>query len=288
MGPSRERSCRPFILVANMRLPTVDTQKTRTRGRRTDERTQGTGIRPAAGSTPAAAARDHRPARIPHAQPGCRPRPGRRRGRGEERHRIGLRRRPPADADVLSVDPGPSSRHPGGEREVPRHQLPDRAGRGLRHRALRRRGQEQGKHLGRLCRPDAVRRNVGDDQGRRHRAVGQLHPEGRDRRHHPLDPRGVHDRRQALWLAVPARRDRNRLAFGPDEQGRPGRCGARDLGRLPGRRQEDRRFQGRALGRHVRFAWLALAGADHAQHEHQGLHVRRACSTSPANPRSRR
>ena len=26
-------------------------------------------------------------------------------------------------------------------------------------------------------------------------------------------------------------------------QGRPARCGARDLGRLPGRRQEDRRFQ---------------------------------------------
>ena len=101
--------------------------------------------------------------------------------------------------------------------QVPRHQLPDRAGRGLRHRALRRRGQEQGKHLGRLCRPDAVRRNVGDDRGRRHRALGQLHPEGRARRHHPVDPRGEHDRRQALWLAVPARRDRHGLAFGPDD-----------------------------------------------------------------------
>ena len=78
------------------------------------------------------------------------------------------------------------------------------------------------KHLGRLCRPDAVRRNVGDDQGRRHRAVGQLHPEGRDRRHHSVDPRGMHDRRQALWLAVPSRRDRHGLALGPHDQGR--RC----------------------------------------------------------------
>ena len=121
-----------------------------------------------------------------------------------------------ADADLLSVDRGPASRHPGGEREVPGPQLPDRAGRGFRHRALRGRGQKQGKHLGRLCRPDAVRRNVGDDQGRRHRAVGQLHPEGRARRHHPVDPRGVHDRRQALRLALPARRDRQGLAFGPD------------------------------------------------------------------------
>ena len=128
--------------------------------------------------------------------------------RGEDRHRLGLRAGPSADADLLSVDRGPSSRHPGGEREVPGHQLPDRAGRGFRHRALRRRGEEQGKHLGRLCRPDAVRRNVGDDRGRRHRAVGQLHPERRARRHHPVDPRGEHDRRQALRLAVPARCDR--------------------------------------------------------------------------------
>ena len=118
--------------------------------------------------------------------------------RGEDRHRLGLRRRPPADADLLPVDPGPASRHPGGQRQVPRHQLPDRAGRGLRHRALRRRSQEQAEHLGRLCRPDAVRRNVGADQGRRHRALGQLHPEGGHRRHHPVDPRRMHGRRQAL------------------------------------------------------------------------------------------
>ena len=45
------------------------------------------------------------------------------------------------------------------------------------------------EHLGRLCRADAVRRNVGVHQGRRHRALGQLHPEGGDRRHHPVDPR---------------------------------------------------------------------------------------------------
>ena len=217
--------------------------KSRISGRRPMSVRKGTGIPPAAGSAPAAAARDDRPARIPHAQPGCRPRPRRRRRRGEERHRLGLRAGPAADADLLSVDRGPASRHPDGERQVPGHQLPDRAGRGLRHRALRRRGQEQGKHLGRLCRPDAVRRNVGDDRGRRDRAVGQLHPEGRARRHHPVDPRGEHDRRQALWLAVPARRDRHGLALGPDDQGRPARRGARDLGRLPGQRQDDRRFQ---------------------------------------------
>ena len=32
----------------------------------------------------------------------------------------------------------------------------------------------------------------------RHRAVGQLHPEGGDRRHHPVDSRGMFRRRQAL------------------------------------------------------------------------------------------
>ena len=35
----------------------------------------------------------------------------------------------------------------------------------------------------------------------------------------------------------------NSLAFGPDDQGRPARRGARDLGRSSGQRQDDRRFQ---------------------------------------------
>ena len=43
-------------------------------------------------------------------------------------------------------------------------------------------------------------------------------PQGRDRRHHPVDPRGVHRRRQALQLAVPARRHRHGLALGPDRR----------------------------------------------------------------------
>ena len=56
-------------------------------------------------------------------------------------------------------------------------------------------------------------------------------------------------------------------------QGRPARRGSRDLGRLPGQRQEGRRFQGGTVGRDLRFARLALARPDHAQHEHQGLHA---------------
>ena len=46
-------------------------------------------------------------------------------------------------------------------------------------------------------------------------------PQGGHRRHDPLDPGGVHGRRQALQLAVPARRDRHGLAFGP-HGARPG------------------------------------------------------------------
>ena len=163
----------------------------------------------------------------------------------------GVRSGPSADPDLLPMDSGPASRHSGGERQVPGHQLSDRPGRRLRHRALRRRGQEQAKHVGRLCRPDAVRRNVGLHQGRRHRAVGQLHSEGSDRRHHPVDSRGMLGRRQALQLAVPPRRDRLGLALGHHQQGRPSRRRARDLGRVPRKLQEDRRFEGRALGRDV-------------------------------------
>ena len=48
------------------------------------------------------------------------------------------------------------------------------------------------------------------------------------------------------------------LAFGHDRQGRPAGRRARDLGRLPRQLEEDRRFQGRALGRDVR---LRMAGA---------------------------
>ncbi len=65
----------------------------------------------------------------------------------------------------------------------------------------------------------------------------------------------------------------NSLAFGPDDQGRPARRGPRDLGRAPGQCQGDRRFRRRAVRRHLRFAWLALARADDAQHEQRCLHV---------------
>ena len=216
-----------------------------------------------------------------------RSRTGRRRNCREIGHRACFRRRPSPDADLLSVDPGPASGDPGGEREVPGHQLPDRAGRRLRDRAFRRRGQEQAKHVGRLCRPDAVRRNVGLHQGRRDRAVGQLHSKGRDRRHHPVDPRGMHCRRQAIQLAVPPRRDRLGLAFGHHQQGgRAGRC-ARDLGRVPRQLEEDRRFEGCALGRDVRRPRLALARADHPQHEHESLYAGRSVRLHQRARRSR-
>ena len=187
----------------------IDIQKTEPIREETMTERKERGIHPAAGSAPAAAAQEGST------------------GANSSRAAWLPASAWPASARVAKIGIGPAfaqdrpltptfyqwieDLHPGipaVNEQVPRHQLPDRAGRGLRHRALRRRGQEQGKHLGRLCRPDAVRRNVGDDRGRRHRAVGRLHPEGRARRHHPLDPRREHDRRQALWLAVPARCDR--------------------------------------------------------------------------------
>ena len=59
-----------------------------------------------------------------------------------------------------------------------RPELPDCAGGGIRCRALCRRRQEQAQHLGCVCRDDAVCGDGCADQGRRHRAVGQLHSEG--------------------------------------------------------------------------------------------------------------
>ena len=68
--------------------------------------------------------------------------------------------------------------------------------------------------------------------------------------------------------------DRLGLALGHHQQGWPARRRARDLGRVPRKLQEDRRFEGRALGRDFRRPWLAFARADHAQHEHEGLYAR--------------
>ena len=42
------------------------------------------------------------------------------------------------------------------------------------------------------------------------------------------------------------------LAFGHHQQGGPARRSARDLGRVPRRREEDRRLEGRAVGRDLR------------------------------------
>ena len=59
-----------------------------------------------------------------------------------------------------------------------------------------------------------------------------------------------------------------------------------DLGRVPRKLEEDRRFEGRALGRDIRRPWLAFARANHPQHEHESVHAT-VSSTSPASRRSR-
>ena len=169
--------------------------------------------------------------------------------------------------------------------QVPRPQLPDRAGRGLRHRALRRRGARTSEstwdvyvgqtpfvEMSAMIKADVIEpwdnyipKDVLDD----------IIPSIREE---------IHDRRQALWLAVPARCDRHGLALGPDDEGGlPDAAPATWDDYLASAKTVVDSRRG-ALRRHVRRPWLALAGADDAQHEHQGLHVRRACSTSPATP----
>ena len=84
-----------------------------------------------------------------------------------ERRAVCTNRVQTTDANVLSVDRRPAPVAASGQRHVQSHgatQLPDRPGPGLRHRALRGRGKRQEQHLGRLCRHDAVRRDVGADR----------------------------------------------------------------------------------------------------------------------------
>ena len=77
-------------------------------------------------------------------------------------------------------------------------------------------------------------------------------PKRRYRRHSAVDPSGEHRRRQALWLAVPAGRDRIRLALGHHDEGWLARLSAGHLGRFPRWRQDDRRLKERSVGRHIR------------------------------------
>ena len=122
-------------------------------------------------------------------------------------------------------------------------------------------------------------------EGRRHRALGQLHPEGRARRHDPVDPRGEHDRRQALWLAVPARCDRQPAGIRASRP-RP------DLPDAAPATWDEYLANAKAIvdsgaapfgATFDSHGWRSLA-PDHAQHEHATSTRRRACSTSPATP----
>ena len=74
------------------------------------------------------------------------------------------------DADLLPVDLRQLPRHPEadqqGLREAAQARREDRAGRGVRDRALRRRGEEEEEHVGRVRRHDALRRDGLADRGR--------------------------------------------------------------------------------------------------------------------------
>jgi len=237
----------------------------------------------------------YRQARVPDAQPRHRSRPRRRRPRSPKSGiPLGLCGRPPSDADLLSMDPGSASRHPGGQREgSPANQLSDRAGRRLRHRALRRRGQEGREARGDVyvgqtpvsskCRPFV--------KSRRHRTLGQLHPEGRHRRHHPVDPRGNARSTASLYKLGPSCSMSSARAGIPASRPKAGsaRRRARDLGRLPRQLEGSSSIRRRRLGGATFdcHGWRSLAPITH-RHEHQGSIRRKGCSTSPATPPSRR
>ena len=87
---------------------------------------------------------------------------------------------------------GQLPRHPEadqqGLREDAQARREDRAGAGLRDRPLRRRGEEEEEHVGRVRRHDALRRDGRPDRVGHDRAVGQVHPEVSARRPDPVDP----------------------------------------------------------------------------------------------------
>ena len=199
--------------------------------------------------------RPHRQARVPDSQPGHRSWLGRRWSRREIGHRTGLRGGSAADPNLLSVDSGPASRHSSGERQVPGNQLSDRPGRRLRHRALRRRGQEQAKAPGTSmsarrrsskCRP-FIKAGVIEpwDNYIPKEVIDDIIPSIREE--------CTIDGKLYSWpflLDVIG----SGMAFGHHR--------ARPACRMPRPRpgttswpscQEDRRFQGRAVGRHVRL-----------------------------------
>ena len=104
-------------------------------------------------------------------------------------------------------------------------------------------------------------------KARRHRALGQLHPEGRARRHHARRSarRCTIDGKLYSWpflldvIGIG-------LAFGPDDEGGPARRGARDLGRLswPAPRRSSipvRRPFGATFDSH---GWRSLAPITHS------------------------
>ena len=66
----------------------------------------------------------------------------------------------PLTPTFYPVGPGSASRHCSGERQVPEINYQIAPVEGFGDRALRRRGQVQAKHMGRLCRPDAIRQEI--------------------------------------------------------------------------------------------------------------------------------
>ena len=186
----------------------------------------------------------------------------------------GVRRRPSADADLLSVDPGPSSRHPGGERQVPgiNYQIAPVEGFGIERFVAEAKnkestwdvyvGQTPFVEMSAFIKADVIEpwdnyipKDVIDD------IIPSIREEC------------TIDGKLYSW---PFFLDVIGSAWHSGLTGKAGvaRRGARDLGRFPRQLKEDRRLQGRAVGRHLRLPRLAVARADHAQHEHQSLHAR--------------
>ena len=178
---------------------------------------------------------------------------------------------------IYGLYPDIPSQDQQGLREEAQARREDRAGAGLRHRPLRRRGEEEEEHVGRVRRHDAVRRDGRPDRVGHDRAVGQVHPEVGAHRPDPVDPAGGDLQGPHLVVPVPARHHHPGLERRARQEGRPRpEQGAEDLGRVHREREEGRQLEGGAVRCRVRRARLALARADRAHVHHERLHAGRA------------